>query len=490
MKIAELPPQCGALLPPAPNRAAPAASFEDHLGAAGTQGADAPGVNGCGTRPRPGASRDKPSAENRGDTPGVGKAAGNAKPRGKKGGTGEDGDLQEADQTTGDVSAKPQAEDSPRRAAQRGEKKTDEDGADTDVVSAKDKKGKEVEAEPDADAAAEAAVVAGNAALNAKPVNADTEAGAGEGAASLAVAAATPAGASAATAAATQGAGAGLSNKMVAAESAPSKSAVNVSGAAKVDASETEGGAIADPSAKPTGAGGPVISEKDKPKDGTTKAKADATASSLKASAAANKPFEVEAQSASKPAELPLPPGAEPAVRAAGDAQGAARPPRLSPLPIPEPPENTPDPNVARVARGLQNAIAQRGGSVTLRLQPPELGLVRIELAVANGAASVRFQADDESVRSLLSHQMSSLRHALERHGLSVERMDVQQAPASASPDRQGDGSPWNGQDNGRSRGQFFSRQQQPSGGGSAPSQFNASEQPESFAQALVNTVA
>ncbi len=205
-----------------------------------------------------------------------------------------------------------------------------------------------------------------------------------------------------------------------------------------------------------------------------------------KSEVAANKPVEIEAQTTVKSSEpLPLP-SAGTAARSAGHAHEASRMVELSPLPTPE---SEPDPNVARVARGLQSAIAQRGGSVTLRLQPPELGLVRVELAVTNGTASVRFQADAESVRTLLSHQMASLRHALERHGLSVERMDVQQMPVAASAGRMDDGTQGNGADNGRSRGQFFT-QQQSSGGGSARSQQHASEQPESFAQALVNTVA
>ncbi|MCC7192115.1 MAG: flagellar hook-length control protein FliK [Phycisphaeraceae bacterium] len=205
-----------------------------------------------------------------------------------------------------------------------------------------------------------------------------------------------------------------------------------------------------------------------------------------KSEVAANKPVEIEAQTTVKSSEpLPLP-SAGTAARSAGHAHEASRMVELSPLPTPE---SEPDGNVARVARGLQSAIAQRGGSVTLRLQPPELGLVRVELAVTNGTASVRFQADAESVRTLLSHQMASLRHALERHGLSVERMDVQQMPVAASAGRMDDGTQGNGADNGRSRGQFFT-QQQSSGGGSARSQQHASEQPESFAQALVNTVA
>lgn len=122
-------------------------------------------------------------------------------------------------------------------------------------------------------------------------------------------------------------------------------------------------------------------------------------------------------------------------------------------------PQQTPeDTNVARVARALQQAVKQNGGTVTLRLNPPELGVVRVQMELSNGVASVRFQAEDASVTSMLSRQMITLREALEGRGLKVQRMEAQTLPstpvqsvADTSVERRAESSP----DQGRSRGGF-----------------------------------
>ena len=120
--------------------------------------------------------------------------------------------------------------------------------------------------------------------------------------------------------------------------------------------------------------------------------------------------------------------------------------------------------NVARVVRGLTNVINQRGGAVTLRLHPPELGVVRIELAMTDGQVRAAFHAEHESVRTLLNHQIHQLRHALESQGLVVERLTVHAAPwnNTSAQEEQGEAN------DGRSRGGFgqSSREQQGKGKG------------------------
>ena len=124
---------------------------------------------------------------------------------------------------------------------------------------------------------------------------------------------------------------------------------------------------------------------------------------------------------------------------------------------------------MGRVLRGMQGALNQQGGSVTLRLTPAELGTLKIELAIAGGAVSARFSAETDTVRQLLSDRMAQLRTALERQGLSVERLAVQtQQPlpnTAQANTQQGHGGP--GQqhaggapEDGRSRGQYLGQQQ------------------------------
>lgn len=128
--------------------------------------------------------------------------------------------------------------------------------------------------------------------------------------------------------------------------------------------------------------------------------------------------------------------------------------------------------NVGRLTRGLNSAINQRGGSVTLRLTPPELGLVKIEMAVRDGAVNAKFTAQTESVRNLLMDQMSNLRQAMDRQGLTVEKFEVQVLPqvspsSSGGFDKQQDDMSRDG----RSAGQYNSSQGGEGGRGSKQQQ-------------------
>jgi flagellar hook-length control protein FliK len=155
--------------------------------------------------------------------------------------------------------------------------------------------------------------------------------------------------------------------------------------------------------------------------------------------------------SAATPAALPA--GGRIEVQSAQPVAQAAPP---APLP-----QADSDGVLARVARGLHNAVQQNGGTVTMRLNPPELGVLRIELEMNNGTASVRFQTGHSNVRELLNQQLHTLRQGLEGHGVSVERLDVQISSSAArenSFNQQGD--------DGRSRGQF-TQQGNRQGGGS-----------------------
>lgn len=150
------------------------------------------------------------------------------------------------------------------------------------------------------------------------------------------------------------------------------------------------------------------------------------------------------------------------------------------PAPLPPTESNS---VLGRVARGLHNAIQQNGGTVTMRLNPPELGVLRIELEMHNGTASVRFQTEHTNVRELLNQQLSTLRQGLEGHGVSVERLDVQMA-ANSSRESHLNQQP----DDGRSRGQFSQREGRSSNG--SPQGDASRQQPRSFFDEFVDAVA
>ncbi len=140
-----------------------------------------------------------------------------------------------------------------------------------------------------------------------------------------------------------------------------------------------------------------------------------------------------------------------------GDANSSASQHPAPQAPPPPPPTTeTPEQaaNLARVARALRSALNQQGGSVTMRLSPPELGLVKISLQVQHGVVSASFEAEQESVRHLLSSQLGQLRESLQSQGLTVERVDVHSRLLSAWSGAQQGGLNDSAAD-GRSRGSF-----------------------------------
>lgn len=121
--------------------------------------------------------------------------------------------------------------------------------------------------------------------------------------------------------------------------------------------------------------------------------------------------------------------------------------------------------NNARLTRGLANAVQQRGGALTLRLTPAEMGTVRIQMQITGTNISASFHAETASAQTLLTQQLSQLRTSLETQGMNVERLSVQPLAASASSQNASQGNNDSQQqqsqsqqqsgNDGRSRGQY-----------------------------------
>ncbi len=79
---------------------------------------------------------------------------------------------------------------------------------------------------------------------------------------------------------------------------------------------------------------------------------------------------------------------------------------------------------VQRVARAFQ-AAQDRGGEIRLRLHPPELGSLRLEVKVEGGVMSARIEAETASARSVLLDNLPALRQRLADQGIRVEQFDV-----------------------------------------------------------------
>lgn len=84
------------------------------------------------------------------------------------------------------------------------------------------------------------------------------------------------------------------------------------------------------------------------------------------------------------------------------------------------------------VGRGLDALARQRGGTLTMRLDPPSLGHLKLEMKMDGARVTVLMTAASDSARSLLRNNMGSLRQALEDRGFAVDRLAVETAGKSS----------------------------------------------------------
>ncbi len=79
---------------------------------------------------------------------------------------------------------------------------------------------------------------------------------------------------------------------------------------------------------------------------------------------------------------------------------------------------------VSRVSKAFQTA-QQRGGTLQLRLSPPELGALRLELSVKDGAMTAVLQTETDTARRVLLDHLPALRDRLAEQNIRIERFDV-----------------------------------------------------------------
>jgi flagellar hook-length control protein FliK len=82
--------------------------------------------------------------------------------------------------------------------------------------------------------------------------------------------------------------------------------------------------------------------------------------------------------------------------------------------------------DLARVVRANMGA---RHSSMTLRLDPPELGAVRVDVRMHDAAMTVRFQAQTEAGCDALQGRLRELAGALEGQGIRLDRVEVEYRP-------------------------------------------------------------
>jgi flagellar hook-length control protein FliK len=86
---------------------------------------------------------------------------------------------------------------------------------------------------------------------------------------------------------------------------------------------------------------------------------------------------------------------------------------------------------VQRVARAFQS-VGSSGGSIRLRLSPPELGSVKLEVSVKNGVLTAHAQTETAAARDALVDNLPALRERLAEQNIQVDQFDVDLFDASA----------------------------------------------------------
>lgn len=85
---------------------------------------------------------------------------------------------------------------------------------------------------------------------------------------------------------------------------------------------------------------------------------------------------------------------------------------------------------VQRVARAFQT-LGDSGGEVRLRLSPPSLGSIRLEVTLQAGVMSARIETETASAKALIVDNLPALRERLATHDIKVAQFDVELAADS-----------------------------------------------------------
>lgn len=92
-----------------------------------------------------------------------------------------------------------------------------------------------------------------------------------------------------------------------------------------------------------------------------------------------------------------------------------------------------------KLYRVVRRSIRQGGGDVHLRIDPPELGRVDLEVRLRGDRVDIAFQVDDEGVREAILKHIDQLHRALESYGLSSEGVSVDLRDPSGGEHSQND---------------------------------------------------
>jgi flagellar hook-length control protein FliK len=89
--------------------------------------------------------------------------------------------------------------------------------------------------------------------------------------------------------------------------------------------------------------------------------------------------------------------------------------------------------NHPQIVSDIQGKLLPDGGTMNLRLNPPELGTMHVRVEVRDGVISASFSAEKDQTAKLLSHSLGDLKTSLEAQGITVEKLHVTQLPKDST---------------------------------------------------------
>jgi flagellar hook-length control protein FliK len=109
-----------------------------------------------------------------------------------------------------------------------------------------------------------------------------------------------------------------------------------------------------------------------------------------------------------------------------------------------------------QVVLGLRGKLDPQNGKAEIRLDPPNMGSLKVSIALNKGSLTAQFETSTDVVRDLLSNHIDKLRSVLEGQGITVDRLAVQTQAQPQTPSQTSDqGSAGSSNHDGRSAGGF-----------------------------------
>jgi flagellar hook-length control protein FliK len=82
--------------------------------------------------------------------------------------------------------------------------------------------------------------------------------------------------------------------------------------------------------------------------------------------------------------------------------------------------------SIDRIVNVIRSNLGQRFNQLTIQLDPPELGRLRIDIRLAGTQLRVNITTETASAQTVISERFALLREALEKQGITINRFEVQ----------------------------------------------------------------